>query len=174
MTYMIQPITRADSPYARIQTLDGADDRVSLPVILADRQGDAVLRHVDAAAMHDGCFHVVVPIGDCRYSAALQFGALFEWLRVATIGFVTAEDFANEERRGAGTEIPAEPVLEDMEQVAPFLFRCAAQTGFMMVHPPRREDNRQILLTAVFRPLVDRVEAAERLKPHSLHEFFDA
>lgn len=178
MTYTIQtralPTAFDACPDMRVQALDWPGDTISLPVILAGREGDAVMRYVDATAMRGGCFLAAVPIGDCRYSAALQFGALFEWLRVDTVAFLPAEDFLSEGQWRAGSEIPAEPVLEDMEQVAPFLFHCAAETSFMMAHPPRRADGRPMMLAAVFRPLADRIEAPVPIEALSLPAMFDA
>ena len=178
MTHAIQtsalPPAFDACPDMRVQALDWPDDTISLPVILAGREADPVMRYVDATATRNGCFLAAVPVGDCRFSAALQFGALFEWLRVDTVGFLPVEDFLSEGRRSAGIEIPAEPVLEDMEQVAPFLFRCAAETSFMMVHPPRCGDGRAMMLTVVFRPLVDRLDAPVSVEALSLPALFDA
>ncbi|MCB2059534.1 MAG: HAD family hydrolase [Novosphingobium sp.] len=136
---------------------DFSDSRISLPVVFAD-QDDVAMREVTATATHDGYFLAAIPVGDCRYSAALQFGALFEWLQIDSVRFLPVEDFMSELRSSSDNEIPAEPLLENMEQVAPYLFHCANETSFMMVHPPRREDDRPLMLAVVFRPLVERIE----------------
>lgn len=136
---------------------DFSDSRISLPVVFAD-QDDVAMREITATATHDGYFLAAIPVGDCRYSAALQFGALFEWLQVDSVRFLPVEDFMSERHGSSDSEIAAEPLIEDMEQVAPYLFHCMSETSFMMVHPPRRVDDRPMMLAVVFRPLVERIE----------------
>ena len=136
---------------------DFSDSSITLPVVFADRD-EVVVRDVTATATHDGYFLAAIPVGDCRYSAALQFGALFEWLQVDSVRFLPVDDFLSERHGSSENEIPGEPLLENMEQVAPYLFHCSDETSFMMVHPPRREDDRPMMLAVVFRPLVERIE----------------
>src|SRR3546814_11872655 len=54
---------------------------IKLPVILADARGETVMEF-DAYPTAEGFYRVQVPIGAGKYTAAIQFGALCEWVQV--------------------------------------------------------------------------------------------
>jgi len=134
---------------------DFADSAISLPVIYADRDELSQAR-IEARATHDGYYLAAVPIGDCRYSVALQFGAEFEYVQVDSVNAVPVEEFISEKIRENARQEPLLPVPEAMEQVAPGLYRCDDEAGFLMIHPPQRIDDSPMMLAVVFRPVAAR------------------
>lgn len=138
---------------------DFADASIDVPVIFAAGE-DLSPRPVTATATHDGYYMAAIPIGDCRYSVALQFGQAFGWLQVESAGFLAVDDFMSESHQAARRVTPAEPICDGMESVAPGLYRCADESGFMMIHPPRREDETPMMLSVVFRPIAPRADDA--------------
>lgn len=140
---------------------DFSDRTIQLPVIFADRN-EVALQQVDATATHDGYFLAAIPIGDCRFSVAVQFGALFDWVEVDSVNALPLADFLSEAHSASESQIALDPVLEGMERAAPSLFHCVDETGFMMIHPPERRDERPMMLALVFRPIAERREQSEQ------------
>jgi len=135
---------------------DFVDTSISLPVIVADGT-QVTTGNVTATPTHDGYFMAPIPIGDCRFSVGLQFGQLFEWLQIESAHFLPVDRFLSDKQRVGRDEVDAKPSLEGMEQTAPNLFRCEDAFSFMMVPPPKRKDDRPMMLMVVFRPIVHRM-----------------
>jgi FMN phosphatase YigB (HAD superfamily) len=137
---------------------DFSDATISLPVVYAE--GNAISQqHVGARPTHDGYYLATMPIGDCRFSVALQFGAEYEYVQVDSVAAVAVEDFLDDRVRDDDPQIPLAPVLDGMEQVAPHLFHCTAESSFMMVAPPDRLDDTPMMVAVVFRPIAPRRHA---------------
>ena len=134
---------------------DFNDATLTLPVIFADRN-EVAQHEVQARATHDGFFVATVPIGDCRYSVALQFGALFEFVQVDSVCAMPLADFVGEDGRANDRQIAIVPAAEGMEPVGGDLFRCDDEAGFLMVHPPQRLDDTPMIVAVAFRPIVER------------------
>ena len=131
---------------------DFADATITLPVIYVD--GDELTQHqVEARATHDGYYLAAVPIGDCRYAVAVQFGAEYEYVQVDSVNAAPVHEFVSGHVRENDPQIPLAPALEAMAQVAPGLYRCADAGGFMMIHPPARVDDSPMMVAVVFRPI---------------------
>lgn len=145
---------------------DFSDAQLSLPVIYADKD-NVLAQEVTATATHDGYFLAAVPIGDCRYSVGLRFGSLYEWVQIESACFLPVASFMDEDRESGIDEIPAVPAPDAMEQVAPHLFHCRDEAGFLMVHPPARIDDRPMMLAVVFRPVVERKTPSSPAKSSS-------
>ncbi|MDE2405401.1 MAG: HAD family hydrolase [Sphingomonadales bacterium] len=137
---------------------DFAEGKVDLPVIFADA-GGATLETIPAQATHDGWYVAVVPLGEARFTAALQFGTLYEWLQIDSLSFVATTDFLSEDATAAERQQPAVPIADGIEEAAPGLFRCADANAFLLVPPPAQEKPEQLLLLAVFRPIAPRTGA---------------
>lgn len=133
---------------------DFIDRTIALPVIIADGN-EVTTCTITATPTHDGYYIAPIPIGDCRFSVGLQFGQLFEWLQVENVKFMPTRDFLAERPR-ANVEVPARPSLEGMTTTARHLFQCEDAFSFMMVPPPTRQSDEQMMLAVTFRPLVDR------------------
>lgn len=142
---------------------DMADATIELPVIFADSK-EAVPQLVTATNTHDGFFLAAIPVGASRYSVALQFGALFEWFELDSLSFHPVDEFLSLTPDDLRREVPAEPVLDGIEQAASRLMRCESEHGFAMVSPPANENGEQLMLACVFRPTVVR-EIAQADEP---------
>ena len=145
---------------------DFVDNTIALPLIVAD--GNQVSTgSVTATPTHDGYYLAPIPIGDSRFSVGVQFGQLYDYLQVESASFMPVERFLSDEPHPDGNEeVDAAPSLEGMEQVAPHLFRCENEFGFMMIPPPPRQDGRPMMLALVFRPIAARQAAAPQTAPH--------
>lgn len=147
---------------------DLTDSTISLPLIAADGVQTAT-GAVTATPTHDGYYIAPIPIHDCRFSIGVQFGQLFEWVQVQSATFLSVEDFLAEQQRSGQREVVAQPSLEGMQQVAPHLYRCEDEFAFMMVPPPPRIDDKQMVLALVFRPIAYREVAGTPAAPLSTH-----
>lgn len=137
---------------------DFTDESVSLPVIYAEGE-NATSQLITATATHDGYFLAAIPIGDCRFSVALQFGAAWEWLQVESVIHLPVADLLGESCDAHEREVAAAAVLDGIDEVSAGLLHCGDETGFMMVHPPQRRDDTAMMVAAVFRPIAERSEA---------------
>lgn len=131
---------------------DFSDSSIALPIVYA--AGDELSQQwIEARATHDGYYMAAVPIGDCRYSLAIQFGVEYEYLQIDSVSAMPVDQFLRETAHDDDLELPLVPAREAMDEVAPGLFRCADEGGFMMVHPPARIDDRPMMVAVVFRPI---------------------
>jgi hypothetical protein len=137
---------------------DFTDGTISLPIVYADAE-TITQQRVEARATHDGYYLAAIPIGDCRFSVALQFGAEYEYVQVDSVAAVPVTEFLDRRIRIDDPQIPLAPGLDAMEQVAPHLFHCTEENGFMMVTPPERVDDTPMLVAVVFRPIAPRRRA---------------
>jgi len=138
---------------------DFVDSSISLPLIVAD--GNQVSTgNVTATPTHDGYYLAPIPIGDSRFSVGVQFGQLYDYVQVESAVFMPVDTFLSDKVLHHTGEIDATPSLEGMEQVAPHLFRCENEFGFMMVPPPPRQGDRPMMLAIAFRPIAARAVAA--------------
>lgn len=145
---------------------DFVDNSIALPLIVAD--GNQVSTgKVTATPTHDGYYLAPIPIGDSRFSVGVQFGQLYDYVQIESASFMPVDRFLSDKQHADGNqEIDALPSLEGMEQVAPHLFRCENEFGFMMVPPPPRQGDRPMMLALVFRPIAARQAAAPQTAPH--------
>lgn len=131
---------------------DFTDSTVTLPVIYA-AGADTARQAIEARATHDGYYLAAVPIGDCRFSVALQFGAEFEYVQVDSVSAMPVERFLDDRIRGEDKQesLPAAP--ENMQQLSIDLYRCTDESGFLMIDPPARVDDTAMMIAVVFRPI---------------------
>ncbi|MDV3457366.1 HAD family hydrolase [Sphingomonas sp. HF-S4] len=134
---------------------DFIDQTISLPLIVADGR-EVSTGNVTATPTHDGYYIAPIPVGDCRFSVGVQFGQLFDYVQVESATFMPVDRFLSDKGLQGDKEIEATPSLEGMEQAAPHLFKCADEFSFMMVPPPPRQGDRQMMLAVVFRPIARR------------------
>ncbi len=139
----------------KLKNADFADRSIALPVIVSDGT-QSTTGKVTATATHDGYYVAPIPVGDCRFTVGVQFGALFEYVQIDSAIFMPVERFMSEKQRPGFEEAEALPGLHGMEQVAPHLFRCDDGFSFMTVPPPPRKDGRPMMLALVFRPIAER------------------
>ncbi|MBW8754643.1 MAG: HAD family hydrolase, partial [Sphingomonadales bacterium] len=131
---------------------DFTDDAISLPVIYAAGE-DISQQVIEARATHDGYYLAAVPIGDCRFSVALQFGAEFEYVQVDSVNAMPVAKFLDDRIRDDDVQLPLGSAPENMQQLSLDLYRCADESGFLMVHPPARIDETPMMIAVVFRPI---------------------
>ena len=146
---------------------DFCDRSVSLPVLVADGR-DVIVQEVVATPTHDGYFAANVPVGDGRFTVAVQFGKLYDVVEILSVQFRSvATVLGGPVAPGAGG-VAATPTFEGMAQLATGLFHCADPAGFMMAPPPVGNFAGGLVLEVVFRPLVARHPAAVSEIPCSL------
>ena len=138
---------------------DFAADGVNVPVIYADDK-ETVQTGFRATATHDGYYALCIPIADSKFTAAVQFGAVFEWVEVFSISAMPSAEFLNGKHDTAEREVKLEPILDGITDVAPNLWHCHDKAGFACIQPPLRRDDEKMLLVVVFRPVVTRADPA--------------
>ena len=138
-----------------LRFVDFADHTLSMPVLVADGT-DTFADTVQAIPTHQGFYVAAVPIGAGRYTLGLQFGRDFELVQIESARFLPVSAFLEGEA-AARTTTDANPTFEDMEQVAPNIFRCTSAAAFLMAPPPPIDDPKVPMMLAVtFRPLAAR------------------
>ena len=147
---------------------DFADHALPVPVLVADGT-DSFADTVEAIPTHQGNYVAAVPIGAGRYTLGIQFGRDFELVQIESAQFLPVSAFLDGET-AAHCTVDAMLSFEDMEQIAPAVFRCTSNAAFMMAPPPAAVDPTVPMLLAVaFRPLVAREREAVASDP-SHHE----
>ena len=140
---------------------DFAGKPIEFPVIFA-ADNEVVRQTMTATPTHDGWYLAAIPIGDCRFAAALCLGALAQWLEVGPIRAMAVADFLAEAAE-AGLEHaetqPLVPINDGMEEAAPGLWHAAEASGLLLVPPPQRQDATPMLLTVPLRPIIWRRNA---------------
>lgn len=133
----------------------------SLPVALLDG-GEPIIQTVDAYPTTDGYYRAIIPIGERHYSVGLQFGLICEVVQIEEVAFEQVSTFMS--RNLNEKLIPGRPIVDEMTEIAPGLYRTAGPQGFMLVPPPapQRGSEGNLILSVVFRPIVQSGAAAER------------
>ena len=131
---------------------DFADRAITLPVIYAEGE-NLSQQAIEARPTHDGYYLAAIPIGDCRFSVALQFGAEFEYVQVDSINAIPVAAFLDDRIREGDRQIPLAASPEAMQPLSLDLYRCADEGGFLMVRPPERVDDTPMMVAVVFRPI---------------------
>ncbi|MBJ6122130.1 HAD family hydrolase [Sphingomonas mollis] len=136
---------------------DFADHTLPVTVLMTDGN-KAFTDVVQAHPTHQGYYVAAVPIGAGRYTVGVQFGRDFELVQIESACFLPVSSFLDGE---AATRLTtnATPYFEDMEQIAPDIFRCGNAESFLMVAPPPVQDRVSMMLAITFRPLVKRCAA---------------
>jgi len=150
-----------------LQFSDFCDRQVALPLLIAD--GHAVsVENIVATPTHDGYFVASVPIGAAKFTVAAQFGKLYDVVEVLAATFRPVTEVVRTSRAPSVALPQPCPTLEGMEALAPGLFRCSDEAGFMMIPPPPG-DHAALVLEIVFRCIVARQPAAivDTLQPIS-------
>lgn len=146
---------------------DFCDRSVSVPLLVADGR-DVVVQDVVATPTHDGYLAANVPVGDARFTVAVQFGKLYEIVEILSVQFRPVAAMLNVAVAPGADSVAATPTLEGMAPIATGLFNCLDPAGFMMVPPPTGSFPGGLVLEVVFRPLVTRRPAAISGLPCSL------
>lgn len=103
----------------------------------------------------DGYYRALIPVGMGRYTIGLWLGRLFDYVQLDEVCFQSVEDFHSEKNILASA-----PLIEGMEEVAPGLYRCDGPHSFILIPTPPSE--RELLLSIVFRPVINRAKQAEQ------------
>lgn len=125
---------------------------VQVPVILADQVGQTLV-DIDAYPTHDGFYAMAVPIGAGRFTAGVQWGAMFEYVQIESARFFVAESFG---MVNDAASVPAPVIHDAMDALGDGLFRCAGASSLTMAPAPQLQRDADILLHIVFRPVVRR------------------
>jgi FMN phosphatase YigB (HAD superfamily) len=131
---------------------DFSDASITLPVIYIAGE-ELVQQSVEARATHDGYYLAAVPIGDCRFSVALQFGSEYEYVQIDSANAVPVAAFLDDEIREDAAQVPVATTAEAMQQLSIDLYRCNDEGGFLMIEPPARIDDTPMMVAVVFRPI---------------------
>jgi FMN phosphatase YigB (HAD superfamily) len=133
----------------------------SLPVALLDG-GEPIIQTVDAYPTTDGYYRAIIPIGERHYSVGLQFGLICEVVQIEEVAFEQVSTFMS--RTLNEKLIPGSPIVDEMTEITPGLYRTAGPQGFMLVPPPAPQQGSEgnLILSVVFRPVVQSGAAAER------------
>lgn len=136
---------------------DFNDRTLDLPVIFIDQKTGALSEQtITATPTHEGFYVAAVPLGDCRYGAALRFGQNHSWVELESIHAMPLADFLTNDPLVADRSIEMDAMAEGIEAVTQRLLRCDEQAGFLLVNPPPRVDDTPMMLAVVFRPLEGR------------------
>jgi len=128
---------------------------IKLAAIIADNREQALI-DVEAFPTHDGYYSVLVPVGEGRFTVCLPLGQNFDFVQIDHIGFVNAHTMLKSEGARA-KPIAAQPLYDNMEEVAPGLFRTGGDAGLLVVPPPSAcPKGASLVLNIVFRPIVAR------------------
>ena len=132
---------------------------VRLPVMYLDG-AQATTAHLCAAPTHDGWQVLRVPVGQGKFTVAVQFGEALEWLQIDSVTCAAVEALDGSD---TAADRHVAPLLDDMEQTAPHLFHCTSPTGLMLISPapgdgagPGAGIGAQ-MIEIVFRPIAERV-----------------
>lgn len=123
---------------------------LKLPIALLDAGGNTTTT-IDAHPTAEGYYQAVIPIGAARYSIGLRFGQLFDFVQIEEVAFQPVKEYLSP--RIKEKMIPASPIVDAMEEVAPGLYRVDGPQGFMLVPPPAASGDQAMLLSLVFRPI---------------------
>lgn len=144
-----------------IRSGDFAASKIDVPVFLAHRD-QQVMRDFDAVPTHDGYHAVTIPIGAAKFDAGVQLGALGEIVQLEEVAFYRVGELGAKSGI-VPTPIDAEPVFDEMEQVADGLWRCGDRS-LLFVPPPAGAVAEPLVLRVVFRTVVP-VSAARQAIP---------
>ena len=134
---------------------DFGGNGILLPVIYSDGR-EVVQTTFNARPTHDGYYALCVPISDCRYSVAVAFGEICEWVEVDSISAVPSAEYLENQHDSHTREVPLSAIFEDVDVVSDNLWHFPKPTGIALVNPPERKDDTKMLLVVVFRPVVRR------------------
>ncbi|MBN9143221.1 MULTISPECIES: HAD family hydrolase [unclassified Novosphingobium] len=123
-----------------------------VPTIYSNGQ-EVVETRFNALPTHNGYHSLCIPIGDCRFTAAIQFGALFDWVEIYSITALPQAEHLNNKHDTASREIAMSPLLEGIEARSGNLWQCTSPHGFALINPPPRGDDTPMMLLVVFRPV---------------------
>lgn len=132
-------------------------DPIKLPVLLADERGQAALQ-IDAWPTHDGYYAAAIPAGAARYTVAVQWGQVCDWVQIQEAAFHRVEGFG---QPGAKQQEPvaAVQIHDAMDDAGGGLFRCTTEAAFTLAPPPSGIKGEAMLLHVIFRPVVRRGDA---------------
>lgn len=134
---------------------------IELPVMLIGNKGHH-LTTIEAYPTTDGFFLAQIPVGNADYVAGIQFGQLYDWVQVEDLTFYRVADL-DYGKLGGPEGWKAQALADGMTEMAPGLFQCT-EAGFTMVPPPQIHAG-PLVLSAVFRPVVERGTAAVQAQP---------
>lgn len=120
---------------------------IRLPVILS--AGNAQQRiEFDAVPTVEGYYRAVVPLGNGKFTPAINFGALCEWVQIEEARLIGVDQFKRDQSvAGHKPVLFADAMIEESRG----LYRCTP-AGFLMAQVPPASG--PILLEIVFRPVV--------------------
>ena len=140
---------------------------LNLPVIFA-ADDEVVRQTISATPTHEGWYLAAIPIGDCRFAAALCLGTVAQWVEVGRVHAIPLADFlaeATESELGQRQSAPLAPVADGMEEVAPGLWHCTDAAGLLLVSPPTRQDDTPMVITVALRPIIARAPVPSTPEP---------
>lgn len=126
---------------------------ITLPVVLLDGQGNTS-QNIEAHPTAEGYYQALIPIGAGRYSVGVRFGAEFQYLQIEEVAFQPVDELMSDRTKEIMT--PATPIFDKMSALGPGLYHAEAPEAFMLVPPPADCGETPMLLSLVFRPVLNR------------------
>jgi hypothetical protein len=125
---------------------------IRVPVIMADATSQTMI-DFDAVPTAEGFYRINVPIGAGKFTAAIQLGALVEWVQIADTHFYAMDEF---DREWSATALPATTIPDGMRAVTEGMYELDPH-GVLVAPAPQAST--PLVLSVVFRPLRWRSEA---------------
>lgn len=141
---------------------DHAPRSFSIPTFFIDGE-KAMTSTVEARATHDGYFAARIPLGEKPYTIALQVGAAFEWVEVASVTHSAIDGLCGTDANDAPPR-HAHVHLDQMQEHALGILECCEPTATLTIIPDLAQQARgSYMLEVVFRPLIERQHAQASL-----------
>lgn len=132
-----------------LRTSDFDVGGIDVQILIADEKSQAIVG-AKAFPTHDGYYQMRIPVGAGRFSVGIQIGRACEWVQVDQLVFLPEAAFGEVLPGEMPEPIPAEPLYDEMEQMAEGLFRCGPN-ALLFVSPPPSDG--PLVLSLTFRPV---------------------
>ncbi|MEP0189708.1 MAG: HAD family hydrolase [Erythrobacter sp.] len=141
---------------------DQAPQTVSIPAFFLNGR-EVMTTTVEARATHDGYFAARIPISETPYTIALQLGAGFEWIELASVSRASIETLSGEDTNDQLPQ-PTKVHLDQMHEHASGILECHEPSATLTILPDQATQSTQAqMLELVFRPLVERKQVQSSL-----------
>ncbi|QFT76700.1 HAD family hydrolase [Erythrobacter sp. THAF29] len=140
---------------------DHAPRTIALPAYYLSAT-QASQTEIEARATHDGYFAARIPVGEAGYGVALQLGAAFRWVEIASITCSPLSALAGGSHNDAAP-LPVNARYEGFIEHAPGLVECRNEEALVLVMPDAVPSSDQPqMIEIVFRPIRHRGRASEK------------
>lgn len=146
---------------------DGAPEGLPIPAFFLSAQNSAQML-IHAQPTHDGYFAARLPIAEGSSGVALQVGALFEWLELASITISPVSALSG----GAVNDARPRDCSAQFDGITCHsggILECTDPAAFVLVTPPRSHNGiGPQMIEIVMRPLRHRASVAKATRPQEI------